>query len=59
MISRQSPRGICGGAQRPVTWRAVNHVEIGSQMISPGAQARDEGQEQLRRPICLSPSSSE
>lgn len=59
VISRQSLRGICGGAQRPVTWRAVNHVKIGSQVISPGAGAGDEGQEQLRRLICLSLSSYE
>lgn len=59
MGSRQSLREIGGGARRPVTWGAVNHVKIGSQVISPGAGARDEGQEQLRRPICLSLSSSE
>lgn len=57
--SRQSLRGICGGALRPVTWKIVNRVEIGSQVISPGVRARDEGQEQLRRPICLSLSSYE
>lgn len=59
MSSRQSLRGICGGALRPVARGAVNHVEIGSQVISPGAGARDEGQEQLRKPICLSLSSYE
>lgn len=50
--------GGCGGALRPITWRAVHHVEISSQVISPGAWATDEGPEQLWRPICLSPSPS-
>lgn len=59
VISRQSLRGICGGALRPVTWRAINPVEIGSQVISPGAGSRDEDQGQLRRAICLRPSSYE
>lgn len=54
-IRRPSLRGICGGALKPVTWTAINCVEIGSQVTSPGAESRDEGQKQLRRPICLRP----
>ena len=59
VISGQSRRRTGGGAQRPVTWRAAGHVAVGSPVISPGAGSRDEGQEHLRRAICLRPSSQE
>lgn len=59
VICGQRLRGICSRALRPVTLRAVNCVEMGSKVISPGDGPRDEGQEQLRGPICLSPSNSE
>lgn len=59
MICGQRLRGICSRALRPVTLRAVNCVEMGSKVISPGDGPRDKGQEQLRGPICLSPSNSE
>lgn len=59
VISGQSRRGTGGGARRPVTWRAAGHGAVGSPVISPGAGSRVEGQEHLRRAICLRPSGQE